>query len=36
MREIAGCQKADDGDTAFLAVPVDAADALLDALRVPR
>ena len=36
LRNVAGCQEADDGDAALLAVPVDAADALLDALRVPR
>ena len=36
LRNVAGCQEADDGDAALLAVAVDAADALLDALRVPR
>ena len=36
LRNIAGCQEADDSDAALLAIPVDAADALLDALGVPR
>ena len=36
LRNVAGCQEADDGDAALLAVPVDSPDALLDALRVPR
>ena len=36
LRNVAGRQEADDGDAALLAVAMDAADALLDALRVPR